>query len=381
MFSFKILKKSKKSFARLGIIETPYGEILTPAFTPIATQAAIKGLTFKDLNEIGVQTIFCNTYHLFLRPGHQLIKKFGGLHKFMNFNKPIFTDSGGFQVFSLGKGLEQGVGKIANIFPGETKTTYKPREKSKVKIIEEGVIFYSHLDGSEKFLSPELSIKIQEDLGGDFVFAFDECTSPLDDYEYTKKAMERTHRWAIRSLKAFKSKKQVIYGIIQGGYFKDLRIESTKFINSLDFWGIGIGGILGNTKKDMYKILSWTIPLLDENKPRHLLGIGSTEDIEKIVKYGIDTFDCVEPTRLARHGAALLRKGRLNLNSAKYKNSKEPIDKTCQCYTCQNFSRGYLRHLIVTKEITGIILLAYHNLWLMEKIISEIREKIKKDII
>ncbi len=381
MFSFKILKKSKKSFARLGLIETPYGQILTPAFTPVATQAAIKGLTFKDLDEIGIQTIFCNTYHLLLRPGHQLIKKFGGLHKFMNFNKPIFTDSGGFQVFSLGKGLEQGVGKIANIFPGESEITIKPKEKSRVKITEEGVIFYSHLDGSEKFLSPELSIKIQEDLGGDFVFAFDECTSPLDDYEYTKEAMERTHRWAIRSLKAFKGKKQAIYGIVQGGYFKDLRIESAKFINSLDFWGIGIGGSLGKTKKDMYKILSWVIPLLDENKPRHLLGIGSIEDIEKIVKYGIDTFDCVEPTRLARHGTALLKKGKLNLNLAKYKNSKEPIDKNCQCYTCQNFTRGYLRHLITAKEMSGIILLAYHNLWTIEKVVSEVREKIKKGII
>jgi queuine tRNA-ribosyltransferase/7-cyano-7-deazaguanine tRNA-ribosyltransferase len=296
----------------------------------------------------------------------------------MNFQKPIFTDSGGFQVFSLGSGLEQGVGKIGNIFPGEEEKKIKPKEKSKVKITEEGVIFYSHLDGSEKFFSPEISIRVQEYLGSDFVFTFDECTSPLDSYEYVKEATERTHRWAIRSLKAFKGKNQAIYGIVQGSYFKDLRIKSARFINSLDFFGIGIGGSLGKTKKDMYKILSWIMPILDENKPRHLLGIGTIEDIEKIIKFGIDTFDCVAPTRLARHGTAILKKGYLNLKSARYRNSKEPIDKNCKCYTCQNFSRGYLRHLILAKEITGTILLAYHNLWVIERILEEIREKIKK---
>jgi len=384
MFSFKIIKKSKKSFARLGIIETPHGEIITPSFTPVATRATVKGLTVKHLKEIGVQAIFCNTYHLYLRPGSEVVKKIGGLHKFINFDKPIFTDSGGFQVFSLGSGLKDGVGKIANIFPEEIeekKQVKNEKKKSQVKIIEEGVFFKSEIDGTKKFLSPEVSIKIQEDLKGDIVFVLDECTSPFDDYDYTKRALERTHRWAIRSLKTFKGNNQAIYGIVQGGNFKDLRKKSAQFVNSLDFFGIGIGGSLGKTKKDMYKILQWTLPELNEKKPRHLLGIGSLSDIEKIVKLGIDTFDCVTPTRLARHGAAILNDKQINFKSGKYKFSKEPIDKNCDCYTCKNFSRAYLRHLVSSQEITGIILLAIHNLFTIEKTLEKVRQKIKNGLL
>ncbi|MEK9185979.1 MAG: tRNA guanosine(34) transglycosylase Tgt, partial [Patescibacteria group bacterium] len=335
---FKILKKSKKSRARRGVIETPHGYIETPAFVPVGTQATVKGVTVAQLKEIGAQSVLCNTYHLYLRPGDKTVKQLGGLHGFMSWDRPIWTDSGGFQVFSLGYALEHGVGKIASMFPEEKggvlhgETEHVVKKDKLTKVTEDGVEFRSHLDGSKHFFTPEKSIQIQQNLGADLIFAFDECTSPLHDYKYTKRSMERTHRWAKRCLKEKSDKRQGLYGIIQGGIFRDLREQSAKFISSLNFDGIGIGGALGKTKKEMHKILGWIAPLLPEEKPRHLLGIGSAEDIIEAVKNGMDTFDCVAPTRNARNGEAILKKASLNLNSGRYLNDKNPINKECLCY-------------------------------------------------
>jgi len=408
-FDFKILKTSKKSLARRGVIKTPHGEIETPAFVPVATQAALKGLSPDEIKSLGIQIIFANTYHLFLRPGESIVKKMGGLHKFMNWNGPIITDSGGFQVFSLGAGLEEGVGKIASIFPEEKLnkiSNYKLQisnksqilnskfktlistNKNRIKIIEDGVEFRSHIDGQKILLTPEKSIQIQKDLSADFILAFDECTSPLADYEYTKKALKRTHQWELRSFQEFQSQSatrnskpetrnsQAMYGIVQGGMFKDLREDSAKFIGNMDFFGIAIGGSLGKSKKDMHNILDWIIPLLPEKKPRHLLGIGGIEDILEGVKRGVDTFDCVEPTRIARNGNLLTKKGRLNILNTRYRTDKNPIEKGCRCYTCQNHSRAYLRHLFWSKEMLGPRLATIHNLHFMMELMKEIRKNI-----
>lgn len=390
-FSFKNLKKSKSSRARLGVIETPHGIIYTPAFVPVGTQATVKGMTVDQLKAMNIESLLCNAYHLYLRPGDETIRKLGGLHKFMNWNKPIWTDSGGFQAFSLGAAIEHGVGKIANIFSGDvcrhirTNKPIKHHREKFTRITEDGVEFRSHLDGSKHFFTPEKSIKIQENLGADIIFTFDECTSPLHDYKYTKKSMERTHRWAKRCLKAKTQnlKAQALFGIVQGGAHKDLRQQSAKFIGSLDFPGFGIGGSLGKSKKDMYKVLDWTIQLLPENKPRHLLGIGSPEDIKEAVKRGIDTFDCVMPTRLGRNGAALIversREGStLNIKSGRYLKDKNPLEKKCGCYTCQNHTRAYVSHLFKANEMLGPILTTIHNLWFMEALMRDIRKGLDK---
>lgn len=401
---FKILKKSRNSLARLGVIETKHGVIHTPAFVPVGTQATVKGLTVEQLKEIGAESVLCNTYHLYLRPGDETVKKLGGLHKFMNWDRPVWTDSGGFQAFSLGAAIKHGVGKIANIFPGETKKASKSSNHPRLirtneritnlehhhegftRIIEDGVEFKSHLDGSKHFFTPEKSIKIQENLGADLIFAFDECTSPLHDHAYTKKAMERTHRWAIRCLAATKLKnksekgktdKQALFGIVQGGAYKDLRTGSAKTIGAMDFDGFGIGGSLGKSKKDMFQVLDWSIPFLPENKPKHLLGIGSPEDVWEAVKRGVDTFDCVAPTRLGRNGAALLKRGRLNIKSGTYLKDKNPIDKKCACYTCRNYTRAYVSHLFKANEMLGPILTTIHNLCFMENLMLEVRKRIK----
>jgi len=369
---FRILKKSKKSKARLGLVKTKHGNIQTPAFFPVATKATVKSLTPEDIEEIGFEAILSNTYHLYLQPGHKLIKKMGGLHKFINWSGPITTDSGGFQVFSLGAGLDSSVGKL---FKGKKDVSGKNSRTGKlVRIDSDGVTFTSHLDGSKHRFTPEISIKIQEDLGADIIFAFDECTSPLDDYDYTKKSMKRTHKWAERCLKAKKNRDQLLFGIVQGGTFKDLRIESAKYISQMDFDGFGIGGAFG--KKEMNKTLDWIIPHLPENKPRHLLGIGYLDDIKGAVKRGIDLFDCVYPTRLARHGTFLTSQGELNILKSIYKNNKKPIMRNCSCYVCQNYSRAYLNHLFKAKEILGARLATYHNLWF----IARFMEEIKKDI-
>ncbi|MDD5750117.1 MAG: tRNA guanosine(34) transglycosylase Tgt, partial [Candidatus Pacebacteria bacterium] len=350
-------------------------------------------LTSNDIKQIGFEGLLANTYHLYLRPGEKVVKKMGGLHEFMNFKGVIATDSGGFQVFSLGAGIEHGVGKIAKIFPQEkNKAPFEPKKKKKpgsprgsfVKITEEGASFRSHIDGSTHFLSPEKSMQIQEDLGADLIFAFDECTSPLAGLEYTRKAMERTHRWAERCLAAKRKSaagkaapgEQGLFGIIQGGEYEKLRIRSAEFIGKLDFDGFGIGGSLGKTKEKMYQILGWTIPLLPPEKPRHLLGIGYLDDFERAIKAGIDLFDCVYPTRFARHGVAITSQGNLTISKAVFLADKNPLDKKCACLTCQNHTRAYICHLFRAGEITGQRLLTTHNLWFFKQFIDNIRQKI-----
>ncbi len=375
MFSFRIIKKDKNTWARVGLIKTPHGFIHTPAFFPVATNATIKTLDPSDLNHLGIETVLTNTYHLHIEPGEDIIKKMGGLHKFMNWPHPVVTDSGGFQVFSLGFGSDQKIGKIAKLFsPINNKQT--DSQPKYLKITEEGVNFSSPSSGGKIKLTPENSIKIQEKLGADIIFSFDECTSPLADYDYTQQSMQRTHRWAKRCLKSKRGKDQALFGIIQGGRWKDLRMESTKFIESQPFDGIGIGGFLGNSKKDMFDNLKLVVSKLKIPRPRHLLGIGWQKDIIKSVACGIDTFDCVEPTRLARHGIFLTSRGRLNIKLAKYKSDKKPINKQCSCYTCRNFSRSYLHHLFKAKEILGLRLATIHNLYFMENLMKEIRQSI-----
>jgi queuine tRNA-ribosyltransferase/7-cyano-7-deazaguanine tRNA-ribosyltransferase len=383
MFSFKIIKKDKNNRARLGILKTPHGIIHTPNIAIVATKGSIRGISFDLARKFGCEIFMINTFHFFHNDRYKIVKKFGGLHKFLNINYPLMTDSGGFQVFSLGFGLEHGVGKVADIFPLEARNhnqsldVRRPKGKSLVKIYEEGVEFISPYDGKKLFLSPELSIKIQKILKADIIFAFDECTSPLSSYEYTKQAMRRTHRWALRCLEEFKgTKNQVIFGIVQGGEYEDLRKESAKFINSLPFFGFGIGGSLGKSKKDIIKVLNWTVPLLDENKPKHLLGIGEVDDIFNSVEQGIDLFDCVIPTKWARHGTGFTFKGRINLRSSKYLNDKKPIDFECRCNICRKYSRSYLCHLIREKEIYGIMLLAEHNIFWILNLFKKIRKAI-----
>ncbi len=376
---FKILKKSKKSRARLGVIKTSHGVLRTPAFFPVATQGAVKTLDTEDINKIGFEGVLANTYHLMLRPGSKTIEKLGGLHKFMNFNGVIATDSGGFQVFSLGKGLAHKTGKIVTktmpVLLSGTKKTF-------VKITDRGVYFKSHIDGSKHFLSPEKSIKIQQELGADIIFAFDECTSPLDNYEYIKKAMERTHKWALRCLKTHNKRNQWLFGIIQGGEYKDLRQESAKFMANQNFDGFGIGGSFGksygDSKKNMAQALDWTIPLLPENKPRHMLGIGYLDDFKACIKKGIDLFDCVYPTRMARHGAAITQEGVFSLMKTKFLTSGKPISASCTCSVCQNYSRGYISHLLRAKEITGMRLLTIHNLCFFKNYLESMRQEIKQ---
>ncbi|MDP1706441.1 MAG: tRNA guanosine(34) transglycosylase Tgt [bacterium] len=372
-FDFKILKKSKKSAARLGALKTPHGVIQTPAFVPVATKGALRGADFPTAKKYGADIFMMNTFHLFHNGRYQTIYKAGGLHKFTNCQAPIMTDSGGFQVFSLGFGNEHNVGKVAPDEELKSKNGWQPK-KNYVKISEEGVKFVSPFDGHKLEMTPESSIKIQQQLGADLIFAFDECTSPKSDYEYTKKSMEMTHRWADRCLKAFKPGKQALFGIVQGGEFKDLRRQSAEFMGQRPFFGIGIGGAFG--KNTMYKILEEIQPFLPEEKPRHLLGIGEPENIIESVKRGIDMFDCVTPTRLARHNTAMTSKGKINLKAAKFLKDKKPIDPQCACRVCQNHSRSYICHLLKEKEIAAIILLTEHNLAWILNFIAEIRNKI-----
>ena len=362
--------------ARIGRIRTPHGDVDTPAFFPVGTQATVKTLTPDDLLAIGTQGILANTYHLFLRPGAELIEQLGGLHAFMGWPKPIMTDSGGYQAFSLGFALEHGVGKIAKMFPGSVQAPARPARKRLARINENGVEFASHLDGSRQLLTPEISIRVQQQLGADLILAFDECTSPLSGYDYTREAMERTHRWAIRCLDAWTAKRQGLYGIIQGGAYPDLRDQSARFIGGLPFFGLAVGGSLGRSKDDMHAVLDWTIPLLPTEKPRHLLGIGEPTDLFECVERGIDTFDCVAPTRLARHGALYTASGRLNIRKVAFREDATPIEEGCACYTCLTFSRAYLRHLFVADEILGYRLATLHNLHFILTLMSRIRESI-----
>ncbi len=377
MIEFQVIKKSRKSGARLGILKTPYGEIETPSLVPVATQAVVKTLTSEEVLQTKTQILISNTFHLHLKPGEKIVKSAGGLHKFMNWQRPLMTDSGGFQVFSLGFGRDFGVGKILKHLPKKSQQTVEKNQQPKfLKITSDGVKFRSPVDGREVFLGPKESIKIQEALGSDIIFAFDECTPPLATLKYAKKALERTHKWAKICVENKKSS-QALFGIVQGSRFKNLRQESARFINSLGFDGFGIGGDLGTDKETTNNILDWTIPRLDELKPRHLLGIGYPENMENIVKHGVDLFDCIVPTHYARHGTAFTSEGRIDMFKSKFLKDKNTLDKKCDCFVCRNYKRNYITHLLRAKEITALKLLTFHNLYFFNSFIAAIRNKIK----
>lgn len=375
MKNFKILHKDGK--ARVGRLQTPHGVIETPRFNPVGTQAAVKAILPRDLKEIGVQMILVNTYHLMLRPGVDVIKKLGGLHKFMNWDRPIMTDSGGFQVFSLGGGMEEGASKVVRGKKEHTREMPRPRLN---KITEEGVVFQSHLDGSRHILNPEISIKLQCELGADLIVAFDDHEYK-NDYAHLKKSIEQTERWALRSIEAFKKLKsrQLMYGVIHGGVNKELRIKSAKFTDK-HFDAIAIGGIYG-TKKQMYEMVDYVLKEVSEEKPRHLLGIGEVEDLFNGVERGVDLFDCVAPTRRARCGSLYISTYpfTLSIGLSKFKSDKSPIDPHCSCYTCLNFSKAYLRHLYLAKEILFHTLATYHNIYFIENLMRQIRGAIRSN--
>ena len=386
---FKILKRSKKSKARLGVIKTAHGEVETPAFVGVATKASIKTLSTEDVERTNTQFLISNTFHLHLRPGEKLVKANGGLHKFMGWQRPMMTDSGGFQVFSLGFGTDHGVGKILK--KGEERTIEEGMQPQKIKITEEGVEFRSPIDGSKLFLGPKESIKIQETLGADIILAFDECPSPLADREYMKTSMARTHRWAKvcldthrkheakpASAKGFGEAKQALYGIVQGGKWEDLRKESAQTIGAMGFDGFAIGGEFGYDKESMAKMLESTLEELPDDKPRHLLGVGHPEDFEHIIKSGVDTFDCIAPTHYARHGTAFTSVGRLYMKKTIFLKDKKPLDPKCKCYVCKNYTRSYIAHLYRAGEYTGMHLMTFHNLYYLNNLAKEFREKIGK---
>ncbi|MFH1181155.1 MAG: tRNA guanosine(34) transglycosylase Tgt [bacterium] len=372
---FKILKKSKISKARAGIIKISGRDIETPCLVPVATQAAVKALTSEQIKETKSQILICNAYHLHLKPGDSVVKKAGGLHKFMNWQGALMTDSGGYQVFSLGFGRDLKMGKMLNKKRDlSIKAGCQPKS---LKITQDGVFFRSPLDGRNLFFGPKESMKIQENLGADIIFAFDECPPPIADYEYTKRSIARTHSWAKICLD-YKKSKQALYGIVQGGKFKDLRIESAKFISELDFDGFGIGGELGFDKKEMFAMLNWVTEILPEEKPRHLLGNGHIEDLNKIFKSGVDTLDCIIPTRYARHGVAFTSVGRLDLKRSVFLKDQKPLDKNCSCFVCRNYSRSYVSHLLRAGEITPSSLLTFHNLYFFNAFMEKVRQQIKR---
>ena len=337
--------------ARAGTFTTPHGDIQTPVFAPVGTQGTVKGLTPQQLADLQTQLLLANTYHLYLRPGDRIIADLGGLHEFMSWDGPILTDSGGFQVFSLGE-INQ--------------------------ITEEGVQFQSHLDGSYHVLTPEKSIEIQENLGADIIMCFDECPDPYDR-NYNLDALDRTHQWAVRCQKAHNSDHQALFGIVQGGIFPDLRIKSAQFISELDFPGNAIGGLsVGEKKTEMLEILDIVPEHLPKDKPRYLMGVGTPYDIVQSVARGIDIFDCVNPTRLARHKTAITRYGRINISNQIYSTDDHPLVEDCTCYTCQHFSRAYLRHLVKSNELLAPVLLSIHNIHTMLELTSHIRARILK---
>ncbi|MBI4160409.1 MAG: tRNA guanosine(34) transglycosylase Tgt, partial [Candidatus Yanofskybacteria bacterium] len=360
--------------ARAGIIKTDHGEIETPALVAVATQATVKTLTSDEAMACSCQMLICNTFHLHARPGEKIVKSAGGLHKFMNWPRPLMTDSGGYQVFSLGFGSDYNIGKILN--EKQKLTVERGHQPSAVKITEDGVFFHSPMDGSKMFLGPRESIKIQEQLGADIIFAFDECPPPVASRDYTETSMKRTHRWAKLCLDNKKSK-QALYGIVQGGKFRDLRLASARFISSLDFDGFGIGGELGFDKKKMFQMLNWVSGVLPVGKPRHLLGTGRIDDLKDIFRGGADTLDCIIPTQYARHGSAFYSGGRLDLNKKVFLKDRGPIDKDCTCSTCQNYTRSYISHLLRAKEITPLRLLTVHNLYFFNNYVARLREDIK----
>jgi queuine tRNA-ribosyltransferase len=380
MIKFTTIKQSSKSRARLGILKTPHGEVETPCLVGVATQATVKTLTSAEVVTCGSQMLISNTFHLHLKPGEKFVKKAGGLHGFMAWDHPLMTDSGGFQVFSLGFGKDLKVGKKLSKFSNITardkdlvKIHDQPRQ---VKITDDGASFKSPYDGANIFLGPKESIRIQEALGADIILAFDECTPPLSSQEYVAKSLTRTHAWAKTCLKVKKTD-QALYGIVQGSRYPQLRRESAQYIASLPFDGYAIGGDLGESKQQTADVLDWTIPHLDPTKPRHLLGIGKLDDLELIIRGGVDTFDCTVPTHYARHGIAFTDRGPIDLHRTTFLDDHEPLDSRCECSTCQTYTRAYLCHLIRSYELTGLRLMTIHNLTYFNTQVAKIQVKIK----
>lgn len=383
------------SLARAGRVETPHGGILTPAFVPVATRAALRGVTVEMARELGAEILMANTYHLHFTPGEEVVREGGGVSKFMNWNGPTMTDSGGFQVFSLGAGFGRGVGKLGGL---ASKTHLEARPPSgwngqvgvgtNVKIDDDGVDFRSPIDGRKERFTPERSIDIQHALGADIIFAFDECTSPEVSYAYQKLAMTRTHAWAKRSLEKHQelltSRSDLdgdqgpsLFGIVQGGRHEDLRRESAEYLAALPFDGFGIGGSFD--KEDVRAVVALVNEILPEGKPRHLLGIGGVDDLFDGVESGVDTFDCVSPTRLARHGALETGKGRVNILNSSFRSDQSPIEDTCECYTCRYYSRNYIAHLFRAKELLGVSLASIHNLYFFVNLVKRMRQAILND--
>jgi queuine tRNA-ribosyltransferase len=395
-FYYQQKYQDKHTQARLGVIHTPHGDIHTPAFVPVGTQSTVKSLSPDDLKDLGVNLFFVNTYHAYLRPGLTVIKKFGGLHKFMDWDRPIITDSGGFQIFSLG-----------------TKRFAKKNEDGEpevqlVKISDDGVVFHSHWDGSEHLFTPVTSMEYQWTLGSDIHIAFDDCTPYPVTYKQAVKSLDRTHQWAVKSLEAhellstrfsqLKLPYQALYGSVQGSIYQDLRQKSATYISGMDFDGIAIGGVsVGESKSEMVNVLDWVCPLLPEVKPKHLLGVGEIDDIFALVEHGIDTFDCVQPTRLARMGKLYINpinntnkpintnqtnptnKFALDIFKSEFAEDTDPIDRACTCYTCRHFSRAYLHHLFKVRELLAYRLATLHNIHFINTLVLEIRKSIKEN--
>ncbi|MDK6805184.1 tRNA guanosine(34) transglycosylase Tgt [Aerococcus sp. UMB7834] len=351
---YRLIKKEKHTGARLGEIKTPHGIIETPIFMPVGTLATVKSLSPEELKAMNAQIILSNTYHLWLRPGDDIVKEAGGLHQFMNWDRPILTDSGGFQVFSLSDSR---------------------------KLTEEGVHFKSHLDGRKLFLSPEKAIEIENNLGADIIMSLDECPDFNHDYDYVKHSIDRTTRWAERGLKAHqRPDDQALFGILQGAGYKDLRLQHAKDMISLDFPGYSIGGLsVGESKDEMYQVLDYLTPVMPEHKPRYLMGVGSPDALIEGVIRGVDMFDCVLATRIARNGTCMTSQGRLVVKNAPYQRDFNPIDPNCSCYTCQNFSRAYVRHLFKADETFGLRLTSIHNLHFLLDLMSQVRQAIRDD--
>lgn len=352
--TYELIKTCKQTGARLGIVHTPHGSFETPTFMPVGTQATVKTMSPEELKEMNAKIILSNTYHLFLRPGHEIVREAGGLHKFMNWDRAILTDSGGFQVFSL---------------------------SDMRKIEEEGVHFRSHLNGDKLFISPEKAMEIQNALGSDIMMAFDECAPYPAEHSYVKHSLERTTRWAERCLNSHaRPHDQALFAIVQGGMYEDLRIQSAKDLTSMDFPGYAIGGLsVGEPKPLMYEVLETTVPLLPDSKPRYLMGVGSPDALVEGSMRGIDMFDCVLPTRIARNGTTMTSQGRLVVRNAKFTRDFGPLDPNCDCYTCRNYSRAYLRHLIKADETFGLRLTTYHNLYFLLNLMRQVREAIRDD--
>lgn len=371
--------EKKEGLIRIGKIITKNGVIETPAFIPVGTKASVKSLTPEQVNDLGAEAVLANTYHLYLEPGPDIIEKAGGFGRFMNWNGPTITDSGGFQVFSLGVAYGKGISKVSS----ENKELLLPEanDEEKLKLVSidhDGVMFRSYKDGSAHYFTPEKSIEIQHKLGADIFFAFDECTSPQESYHYQREALDRTHRWAKKCLNYHKespnAEKQALFGVVQGGRYEDLRKESAKFFADMDFDGYGIGGSFA--KEDMAGAVKWVNEILPEEKPRHLLGIGEPEDLFMGIENGVDLFDCVAPTRIARNASVYTRFGKINLMNSKYTQEFKSIDEKCGCYTCKNYTVAYISHLFRSKEMLACTLASIHNLYFIVNLVKDIRKAV-----